>query len=96
MELVEFYESCSDDLGVEIFDDILILAVVCFSLEEHHVARDGVNEFFSFWLHGEGFIGGALESVSDVSHHSVKEDEVDVVFEVAVAESVFFLLALQL
>lgn len=96
LELVEFDEACSDDFGVEIFDDILIFAVVCFSLEKHHVARDGMNEFFSIWLHGEGFIGGAFEGVSDVSHHSVKEDEIEVVFEVSVTETVFLLLALQL
>ena len=70
--------------------------MVCFSLEKHHVTRDGMNEFFSLWLHMEGFICGTFESVPDVSDHSVKEDEVEVVFEVAVTKSLFILLALQL
>lgn len=55
-----------------------------------------MDELFTRIFHGEGFIGRALESIADVAHNTIKEDQIKVAFEVSIGKLVGFLLALDL
>ena len=55
-----------------------------------------MDELFARILHREDFVGCALESIADVAHNAIEEDQVQVIFEVSIRKFVGFLLALDL
>ena len=55
-----------------------------------------MDELFARILHREDFVGCAFESIADVTHNAIEEDQVQVIFEVSIRKFVGFLLALDL
>lgn len=95
-QLVELHEARPHDLGVDVLDLVLVLAVVVVAAEEDEVAGDAVDEFVVGVLHGEDLVGGALEHVADVAHHPVEEHQLQVALEVPARELARLLLVLDL